>query len=111
MRAEDLVAPPPEKKDRGGDAGDSKKASNDSPKATKDTGKAKQPDKPKNKDKGISTVEIVLITIAGVVIICAVSVLVFAFYFNHKKRKDNLKKLDDDPDAGQTALLGMESIA
>jgi chromosome partitioning protein len=49
MRAEDLVAPTPEKKDRGGDAGDSMKASNDSPKATKDTGKATQPDKPKNK--------------------------------------------------------------
>jgi chromosome partitioning protein len=49
MRPEDLVTPTPEKKDAGKDGKDSKKQeSNDTSKAEA-TGKAKQPDKPKNK--------------------------------------------------------------
>jgi chromosome partitioning protein len=52
MKPEDLVTPAPEKKDKGKDSKDSKKESKDTSKAEGKVvvkGKAKQPDKPKNK--------------------------------------------------------------
>jgi chromosome partitioning protein len=49
MRPEDLVAPTPEKKDKGKDANESKDSKKGSTDTSKAEAKAKQPDKPKNK--------------------------------------------------------------